>query len=108
MVGESVLGIQVRDVRTVIGYLRSEKYTEISIKGWVEDDRGAEPEGTGWDDPERDEGVARRYVEPAGVVLALLVGELEDVVLSVDGDVDVNALLDRGLWIGRWMRWCLE
>ena len=42
------------------------------------------------------------------MVLALLVGELEDVVLSVDGDVDVNALLDRGLWIGRWMRWCLE
>ncbi len=54
MVGESVLGIQVRDVRTVIGYLRSEKYTEISIKGWAEDDRGAEPEGTGWDDLERD------------------------------------------------------
>ena len=40
MLGESILGMQVRDLRTVIAHLRSIGYEEIVVTGWVEEGRG--------------------------------------------------------------------
>jgi dienelactone hydrolase len=97
MIGESVLGMQVRDLRAVIGYLRSSGYGRVTVVGWIEEGRGEVGEGEGRDDPDRSDVVARRYVDPVGVVLAQVVGVFEDVTVDVDRDVigEVGGVLDQ-------------
>ena len=51
MVGETVVGIQLRDLRTVIAHLRARGYEEIRVEGRIEGPRGGNANGTGRDDP---------------------------------------------------------
>ena len=83
--------MQLRDLRTVIAHLRSEKYAEIAVRGWVEEARGTVEAGEGRDDPAESDVVAREYVEPLGAVLAQLVEVFEDV--EVVGECDGMGVL---------------
>lgn len=106
MVGESGLGIQLRDLRGVIGWLRREGYERIRVRGFVEaaDYAGVEGPERGRDYPEgNDEVVARRYVEPAGAALAKLAGVFEDV--AVEGEVDFGEVLASS--VVRWPMDCV-
>jgi dienelactone hydrolase len=84
MVGETVVGIQLRDLRTVIAHLRGRGCEEIRVEGRIEGPRGGDTNGTGRDDPaDRDypdesDVVARQYVEPMGAVLSYLARVFEE------------------------------
>jgi hypothetical protein len=83
MVGDSILGMQIRDLRSVIGYLRTTGIEDIEIEDVEKEDVSLD---TPWPlaRPTRDERqhsdgvVAERFDEPAGGIVGHLTALFED------------------------------
>ena len=91
MVGESILGMQIRDLRSVIGYLRSIGIEDVEIENVSLDMSSTALRPTRDDQKSlEDDGVVmNRFEEPMGEILAYLVTVFEEGVVGGDM-VDVS------------------